>query len=195
MCICKTSLSSSHSVSMFVSFDLSANHIRISHLKNSIISQSYLTTSLLSTLLDTSDNYTLLIAYEVECVFICKAEMSWRISFLIREKPIFIVFISLFEARVDDMLQNVSSDRWKVDEQIETDICFTEYLVIILMICSYLDGETLSFLNLMRSFRPAIIRIPSQILLIYRIFLDTATQILDQLVERIIDWLWFLRGT
>lgn len=41
----------SHQV-MFVSFDLSANYIRISHLKNSIISQSYLTTSLLSTLLD-----------------------------------------------------------------------------------------------------------------------------------------------
>lgn len=60
--------------------------------------------------------------------------------FLIREKPIFI------EARVDDMLQT-RQDRWKVDEQSETDICLTEYLVIILKICSYLDGEIFSFLN------------------------------------------------
>lgn len=37
---------------MFVPFDLSANYIRIFYLKNSIITQSYFTTSLLSTLLD-----------------------------------------------------------------------------------------------------------------------------------------------
>lgn len=117
--------------------------------------------------------------------------MNQRMSFFICEKPIFIPFICFFEAREDDMLQNVSSDRWKLDEQIETDICFTEDMVIIIMIRSNLDGETLSFLNTMRSFRPAIIRIPSQSLLIYRISLDTATKILDPLVQRII---WFLRG-